>query len=110
MTSLPHLHELQRALKYEQVTRYLKQSQEQIDAFVKRLGVVATLVEPTEALDAVADDPDDNRVLECAVAGGASYVVSGDAHLLKLGNYQGIAMLTPRDFLSVLELERGNRP
>ena len=105
VTSLPLLQELQRALTYEQVTRYLKQSQEQIDAFVKRLGVAATLVEPPEDLDAVADDPDDNRVLECAVAGGASFIVTGDAHLLNLGNYQGIAILRPRDFLSVLELE-----
>ena len=109
VTSLPLLQELQRALTYEQVTRYLKQSQEQIDAFVKRLGVAATLVEPPEDLDAVADDPDDNRVLECAVAGGASFIVTGDAHLLNLGVYQGITILRPRDFLSVLELERRGR-
>ncbi len=109
VTSLPLLRELRRALTYEQVTRYLKQSQEQTDAFIKRLGVVATLAEPTETIDAVSDDPGDNQVVECAVAGGASFIVTGDTHLLNLGNYQGIAILRPRDFLSVLELERGDR-
>ena len=35
-------------------------------------------------IDAVPEDPDDNRVLECAVAGGPTYIVTGDAALLRL--------------------------
>jgi putative PIN family toxin of toxin-antitoxin system len=105
VTSPPLLEELARALTYDQVKRHLKQPQDQIDAFVKRFGLVATLVEPQQAIDVVKDDPDDNRVLECAVEGGASYITTGDTHLLRLGEYQGIMILTPRGFLSVLELE-----
>ena len=110
VTSPPLLEELGRALHYEQVARYLKQPQEQIDLFVRRFGVVATLVEPQTTLEAVAGDPDGNRVLECAVAGGASYIVTGDAHLLDLGDYQGIVILKPRSFLSVLDLQGAERP
>ena len=47
----------------------------------------------------IVDDPDDDRVLECAVAGGADYIVSGDRHLLKLGVYEGVAILTVRQFM-----------
>lgn len=44
----------------------------------------------------VADDADDDHVLACAVAARADLIVSGDKHLLGLGdNYQGIAILTP---------------
>lgn len=50
-------------------------------------------------LAVVKDDPDDDRVLECAIAGRADTIVSGDRHLLKLGSYDGIAILTVRQFM-----------
>jgi predicted nucleic acid-binding protein len=42
-----------------------------------RLLRIARLVNPTESIDAVPDDPDDNRILECAVTARSDYVVSG---------------------------------
>ena len=54
------------------------------------------------ALPVVAEDPADDRYLEAAVEGGASYVVSGDAHLLRLKEFQGIRVVTPQEFLRVL--------
>jgi hypothetical protein len=48
-----------------------------------------------------ADDPD-NRILECAKAGGANFIISGDKHLLNLKNYQGIKIVTPGEFLESL--------
>jgi putative PIN family toxin of toxin-antitoxin system len=59
----------------------------------------ANVVEPDFELNVVADDPDDNRVLECAVAGKANSIVSGDRHLLRMGSYEGIAIVTVRQFL-----------
>src|ERR1035437_6737780 len=50
----------------------------------------ATVFEPDFELNAVPGDPDDNRVLECAVAGKADLIVSGDRHLLRIGNYEEI--------------------
>ena len=73
-------------------------------AFLRaRLETVAEIVEPEEVLDVIAEDPDDNRVLECAVKGRADLIVSGDRHLLKLGSYQGIAIVTVRQFLESAE-------
>lgn len=65
-----------------------------------RLESVAELVHPDFVLQAVPDDPDDNRVLECAVAAGAKFVVSGDRHLLQLGSHENISILTVRQFLN----------
>lgn len=45
------------------------------------------------------DDPDDNMFLECAVAGDAEYIVSGDPHLTDLHPYEGIQILPPAEFL-----------
>ena len=49
------------------------------------------------------DDPDDDRVLECAIAGRANYLVSGDRHLLKLSRFEGVAILSVRQFMDVLD-------
>lgn len=52
------------------------------------------LVFPTAALRA-AEDPDDDKVIACAVAAKAEAIITGDDHLLRLGAYQGIAIVTP---------------
>jgi putative PIN family toxin of toxin-antitoxin system len=50
-------------------------------AFLRpRLNSVAQLVELRQSLNVIAEDPDDNRVLECAVEGRADVIVSGDRH------------------------------
>lgn len=64
-----------------------------------KLESTAILANADFMLDAVPDDPDDNRVLECAVAGKANYIVSGDRHLLRISSYEGIMILTVRQFL-----------
>ena len=58
------------------------------------------LVKITNTLKVVEADPDDDKVIECAVAGAATHIITGDhRHLLPLGSYQGIAIITAADFL-----------
>ena len=59
----------------------------------------ATVVTPFEILDVVKDDPDDNRIIECAIAAGADAIVTGDKHLLRLGQYGGIRIVRVRELL-----------
>jgi putative PIN family toxin of toxin-antitoxin system len=47
----------------------------------------------------VCEDPDDDKFLECALAGQCKIIISGDRHLLKLTGYKGIAVLSPRSFV-----------
>lgn len=57
--------------------------------------------EPPESVDVIEDDPTDNRILECALAAGAEFVVTGDKkHLLPLGSFQGISIVALADFLA----------
>jgi putative PIN family toxin of toxin-antitoxin system len=69
-----------------------------------KLEASAAVVNPSFSLNAVPDDPDDNCVLECALAGNADYIVSGDRHLLRLGSFEGIAILSVRQFLETARL------
>ena len=104
VTAPPLLAELKRALEYQRVKKHLVQPQKMIGNLIKRVETVATVVAPPPSLDIVADDPADNRVLECAVAGKASYIITGDAHLLNLKEYQGIVILNPAGFLALAKL------
>jgi predicted nucleic acid-binding protein len=61
------------------------------------------VVNPTAILEVIKDDPDDNRVLECALAGEANYIVSGDRRLLQLSSYEGIPILTVWQFMDAVE-------
>jgi uncharacterized protein len=54
------------------------------------------------ALRVVPDDPDDDKFIECAEVAGASLVVSGDRHLLKLQHYGTIEIITPASLLERL--------
>jgi predicted nucleic acid-binding protein len=54
----------------------------------------------------VCRDPDDNRVLETAIIGDAAGIVSGDKDLLVLGGYDGVAIVTPKEWLALHEGRR----
>ena len=73
-----------------------------------KLEGVADVVVSDFILDLVKDDPDDNRVLECAVAGKVDYIVSGDRHLLNLKAHASIPILTARQFLDAIAPPSGN--
>jgi uncharacterized protein len=60
---------------------------------------LANVVTTTETLS-VTDDPDDNRVLECAVAGGSDWIITEDKDLLRLGSFEGIRIVRAADFLN----------
>lgn len=62
-----------------------------------------TSVTPVTDVRGVADDEEDDLVLATAVAGQADCLVTGDLGLLRLGSYEGIPIVSPRDFLALLD-------
>jgi putative PIN family toxin of toxin-antitoxin system len=69
------------------------------------IGRLATFVTPTIRLNAVPDDPSDNKFVEAAVAGSADFIVSGDKHLLALGDHRAIRV-TPASFVTYVASQR----
>jgi putative PIN family toxin of toxin-antitoxin system len=59
----------------------------------------AHLVSLTQRVQVIADDPDDDVVLSCALSGNAGFIISGDHHLLALGRYAQVVIISPSDFL-----------
>lgn len=97
------LDELRRTLRYPKIRKYLRLPEGEIDLWVDALGAISVVVSGEVSRPLVAADPDDDMYLAAAAEGLASYIVSGDRHLLEIGEYDGIPILTPRAFLTLLE-------
>ena len=69
---------------------------------IKKIVRAADFVNPKTVPAVIADDPDDNHVLACAVEGNADLIVSGDQDLLRLREYESIPIVRPVDFLRTL--------
>jgi putative PIN family toxin of toxin-antitoxin system len=69
----------------------------------EELHSVCDIISPSVRVDAIRSDPDDNRILECAIEARAHYIVSGDPHLLELGAFKGIRIISPADYLKEFE-------
>ena len=74
-------------------------SPEQVTHAIDVFSGISLLVAPVQRVDAIKDDPSDNRILEAADAATADCIVSGDKHLLNLQSWNGIEILSPADFL-----------
>ncbi len=60
------------------------------------------LVIPRCKVNVIKDDPDDNKIIECAVASSSEYILTYDKHLLKIKDYEGIKIISPEEFLRIL--------
>jgi putative PIN family toxin of toxin-antitoxin system len=76
-------------------------AEDKVREAIQAIGQVATVLRPQPTLHILKDEPD-NRILECAIAAQAEFVVSGDRHLLVLKQHAGITMIFLADFLTKL--------
>ncbi len=68
-----------------------------IDSFLETISIATTMVSPTEKLQVVVSDPDDDMLFECAVAADAQLIVTADKAVLQHNPYRGIGVCHPRD-------------
>ena len=98
------LDEVVQVLARPRIARRTEWSEADRAALFADLREVSVWVEPQSQIRLITADPADNRVLEAAIAGQADYIVSGDQHLLEIGEYQGVLIVTPARFVAVLAL------
>ena len=99
--------EVEGVLARDRIRRRYPLRDEDVAGYLERLRQVAVLALPQEAVTGVSRDPDDDRVIACAVVGRADVIVSGDKDLLTLKQVGRIPILTATEFLGRL---RGARP
>lgn len=98
-TSAVLLAELADVLAREKFFRRLQKAVVASQDLVLGYAALAHVVEPVEIQPVIRDDPDDNAVLACAFTCHADFIVSGDKHLLHLGKYRDILIITASDLL-----------
>lgn len=102
------LEELEGVLKRDKFSKKLEGKEYTVEKAVAKIALISTLIDPNIKIDVVKEDPDDNRVLECAVSAEATVIVSGDSHLLNLKNYAGIDIVSTTDFIKQISDQREN--
>ena len=85
------------------LARKFSRDREQLARTALFLDEVCELVKPDICIDELDDKPD-NRILECAIAGEADAIVTGDKAMLNLGHYQQVKLLSLREFIEISEL------
>ena len=95
--------ELSRVLLYPRIARVLEKDGIHEKDVLRAITVDSKLVDPKIKLQVVKEDTEDNKVLECALAARADFIVSGDRHLLEVGKFKKTRILTPGDFFDSLK-------
>jgi len=94
--------EMQRTLERPKFERHFQRRETEPRLFISDYTTLARYVTPTPVTDCPIEDKKDLMFIECAVGGEADYIISGDHHLLDLKAYRDIPILTPAQFLAIL--------
>jgi putative PIN family toxin of toxin-antitoxin system len=89
----------------EELKRVLKRDfgllQSQINEAIDAVTMFTNLIKPEEEINILTEDQTDNRILECAAASKAEFIITGDNHLLKLKRFRNTRILKPEQFLKL---------
>jgi putative PIN family toxin of toxin-antitoxin system len=96
LISIPVLLELAEVLSRPKFDKYVTHDERMrfLVGFLK----VAEIIEINQTI-AICHDPKDDKLLELAISGNAGFLVTGDKDLLVLNPFQGVEIITPREFL-----------
>ena len=97
--SEPIIDEVLKALAYPKVQKAAL-SKTNPALWFEDLVVLSQLVGDDFAVERISADPDDDQYIACAIAGRATFIVTGDPDLLTVRQHEGVRIVTPRSFLS----------
>lgn len=96
------INEFMSVLDYDEIKDKIKDKNLEVRRSVEKIVSISTIVEPSQRFEIVKNDPDDNKVIECAVEGNVDCIVTQDNHLLNLKEFKGIKIVKPEEFLNIL--------
>ena len=96
------IEDLADVLKRRHIRRRYRITDHDAGRFLRVVRSYATIVPGRVEVAVVKKDPDDDAVIAAAVEGAADYIVTGDPHLLEIGSYAGIRIVTPAQFWRIL--------
>lgn len=103
IVSEPILQEIDRVFHYSHIKNKKHLNERDIKTILHTLRRYGFNTPAEIQIEAIPEDPEDNKFITAAVEGEASYIVSGDRHLKKLESYRGIKIVSPSEFVQVLD-------
>ncbi len=97
-TSLEILAEVHRVLHYPKFEKIINTVERSPNDLFAKLISLCTLIRVTRTVKGVCVDPDDEKFLSCALSANCDVLVSGDKHLLDIGKYRSVRILTAKAF------------
>lgn len=102
VTSPKILEEIEDVISREKIVQRTGMTTKEQKEFIEKLTELGLVIPGETNIQVIKDDPDDDKFLIAALEGSAEYIVSGDKHLLNLKDYQGIKILSPKEFWKIL--------
>ena len=99
--SEPIVEEVLEALAYPKV-RKAARSKDDSSLWLEDLVVLSHLVSEDAHVPRLSEDPDDDKDIACAIAGRATFIVTGDPDLLDVRQHESVRIVTPREFLDLI--------
>lgn len=93
------LAEYNKVLHSDEILEKVEEHHLKIKSAIIKVVEICSIVEPKTKVMVVIDDPDDNKILECALEARVDYVVTYDEHILKLKEFEGIQLISPKELL-----------
>ena len=92
------LDELEAALKYPKIRELVSSSE--TESLIDAIKILGILVIPAKRIE-ICRDKKDNKYLEVSLESASKFLISGDKDLLALGEFEGIKIVSPRDFVDL---------
>lgn len=97
------LDEFEDVLLWDKFELKIEEMNKTVEEVIGKLMSIAIMVKPKKAVNVVRHDPDDNKILECAIEAEADYIISGDRHLLDLKEFKHIKIIRAWQLLELLD-------
>jgi putative PIN family toxin of toxin-antitoxin system len=75
----------------------------EINYFINSIEEIAHKIVPKKRIDNSSRDKTDNKYIECGITARVDYLISGDIHLLELGEYKNIKIVTAKKYLEIMK-------
>lgn len=89
--------------KEKKFQEFMEERRQNIEDLLRTIISITELVSPKSKINVIKEHPKDNIVLEAALEGKASDIISYNKHVLNLGEFRGIKISKPKEFFNILE-------
>ncbi len=103
VTSEEIIGEISKVLTYPKLSKVYQTEDLRHEDLIEAMLKNANFVKVTKKYNVVLEHPADDKFIDCTLAAGADYIVSGDKHLLKIVSYKKNQIVTVNEFLQLIE-------